>query len=635
MSRLYDIYQRLRAIDDVSVDQAMAAALPTADPLAIKLIALNLLERRRPEGAAALVLHYDRLPPDIQATVVRHASELYRPLREVTSRKGAHGPANAIRIIVASKAVRLAYLVTEQLHDSSSGLRSQAAEALLELARWARTTSRRAPGGDGPRYDSQSVQYLQAAIEQAVVSYPTHKQSDVLLALMTLLPRAMPASMHRMADSRDPCVEGMRQLLGCVDQRDVRRAMLVVIQVPTLAQAVMSALSAIWFNGQLADVLSNSHLLLSRSVVEPLQRLAGPQWLWPTDEDLARWLPHQTRGLARWAVALGLSSPQRVENLAALCQLADPLSRLAALRELIHESSQSSTEGVNDAICRFCDDPEASLARIALRHLLRCQWEGLPRLLPSLINSGHPDVGRLAREHLAPIGFDRLWLGWPRMSPAQRLAVGRALMKIDPAFHQHVGHKLADPKCPIKLRAMSIIHCLNQGHLFETALLVLADDPDKKIASAAMRALGTAHTQNAVETLESALDHSDSRVRANAVEALQQLRSTRHVRKLVEMAHHEHHRPRANAIQALMQMSTGDAVPALLDMLHDSRPAQRTGALWVVESMGLVEVARQIAEMSITDVDGKVKARAARVIRGLMDLMNQGPALGHRLPKPA
>jgi len=630
MSRLYDIYQRLRSIQDPSVDRAMAAALPTADPLAVKLITLNLLERQHPEGTATLVLYYDRLLPDIQARVIRLAPQWYRSLREAAGRKSDHGPANAIRIIVEAKIAKLAYLITEQLHHRPDKLRKQAAQGLCELARWAgaATGCQDDPATQSPtRCDVTSTAYIQAAVEEAVRLYHTHHQPAALMAYAAMVSHSMPKILLQLQDPSNPAVEALREMLPKVGHRDIRRAALVLVQVPTLTHAALAGLKVTGAGEGLVDVLSGSHLLLNQRISDPLRGLTQPLHLWPATGDVVQWPAQTTRGLARWAQALPMTPRERVESLANLGGMPDALSRLNVLRQLIAISQSGQAPSANDAIARFCNDPQEKLAKIALRYMICSRRDGLTDLLTRAVNSKHAGVAQLARARLAPLGFARLWDHWPSMDATQKLSTGRALIKIDALFHSHLSSKLVGGQGWARLRALSIIHGLNQGLLFEPPLLTMVGDQDPKIASAAVRALGSARSEVAVKALEKALGHENSRVRANAVEALDHLQSTRHVRRLVEMAHEEQQgRPRANAIRALLRMRAGDALSALVKMLHDPRPAQRISALWVIQAMGLIEVAHQVAEMSITDSDLNVKSRAGHVVHGLMDVMNHGPA---------
>jgi hypothetical protein len=280
------------------------------------------------------------------------------------------------------------------------------------------------------------------------------------------------------------------------------------------------------------------------------------------------------------------------------------------------------------AISAYCHDSEIAIVRISLRHLIRARWVGLPRLLIRLVNSGNREMRELASHYLAGVGFDKLWQGWPFMPADKRLAVGRALIKIDPLFHAHLTKKLLSSVRNDRLRAMAIIHGLNQGFLFEPGLIAMTKDQDKLIVSAAVRALGSVESREALRTLETTLGHFDSRVRANTIESLHQLRATGHVPRLIAMADQEENRPRANAIHTLLELKTGRPLDSLGQMLHDDRPAQRSSALWVVEKQGLVELAHPVAEISIADPDGAIRKRAGSIIHHMIESMVEpSPAL--------
>ena len=285
----------------------------------------------------------------------------------------------------------------------------------------------------------------------------------------------------------------------------------------------------------------------------------------------------------------------QAEMLGRLSHDPDRATRLAALNRLIALDVRPQWSRCADGvISTFCSDENAAVARIALRHLVRRRWPGLARLLVTLVHSPHEEIRHLAGANLAPLGFTKFWEAWPKLSYAQQLAGGNALIKLDPNFHRLLGERLGRPERNSRLRAMAIIYGLNQATFFETPLLALARESDEVIASAAVRALGSASSPAVVEALELALRHSDSRVRANSVESLQQIRSTRHVNRLMEMARTDDSRPRANAIHALMEMRAGEALASLTNMLADTRPAQRISvALWLVDHLGLVDVARR------------------------------------------
>lgn len=627
MSALRTIYQRMRATPDPSVDQAMAAALPTADPSAIRLMGLILLARQQVEGVTALIRQYDRLDPDIQAEIVRGADRWHRALRQAAAARTTTPPSNAIRIIVAAGAAQMAYLITQQLFHRPPMLRAQAAAGLLELA--CRQPQSASGGG-------VAAQLTQTAIEDAVKRYRAHQQPAVLLALAAMSPRPIPAILKQFDDPEDVAGHMLGRMLAYKKDPILRRSMMVMIQAPALTQPVLQGMARAASDGGMVDVLRHAHLLISPKVSGPLRAVSHPAQWWPGQKDLARWPTAMTLRLVWWAGALPWSPRRRVDKLAQIIDRSDELARLAAIRQLITIANLHGDQTrANEIIAHLCADPNESLARIALRHLIGIAWQELPCLLGRLVNSPHRSIAQLAREHVAPIGFERLWDGWAQWPVDRRLALGRALLKIAPTFHPVLAARLTGGSRADQMRALSIIQTLGQGDRFERTLVALAHHTDNKIASAAIRALGWATSPAATQVLERSMAHPDSRVRANAIEVLGPTQAQRHLSRLYRLANADAGRCRANAIRALLTIDTGQALSCLDRMLIDPDPTQRSSALWLVENQNVTELAGRVAEMSITDLDRTVRHRADHLIHGLVGLMaSNEPNDAQRAPQP-
>lgn len=649
MAKIHQIYKQLQRTADVTVDRAMIAALPTADRLPRRLMALLLLHRGHPDGLLGLVLHYHLFAPDIQHTIANRAGEMFRPLRQASSMRRTHGPLNAIQIIHRSLSARLAYLATDQLRAGSSEAQCAAGACLLHLARHAASDPR---PGVLPQIEPVGIGYLQSAINDAINAYPRHEQRSVLLAGGWLLLRGDPGLRQMLADGRHPAAAAMAELVDEGDQPAIIRALVPMLVLPTQATAARTGLRRAAKRENLGPMLAQYHLLALPGLEPQLRRLDQPEALVLNDAQARALSPHEARGLPVWIDALPLEHHEKRSHLSHLRRLPDPQTRLMALRRLLaisrrlvrqeHEGHtqaaeqggdqrEHEAEAVLDAIALFCDDPDPQFARIALHHLIQRRYKGLPRLLMRLVNSPHESLRRYATQRMAPIGFQRLWEAWPKLDEPRRLAAGRALAKIDPNFQQTLSQKLEQGDHAAKLRALNMISVLQQGVAFEPTLRQFAEGEDEKLASAAVKALGSADSDAALASLERAMSHADTRVRANAVEALSQVRTTRdldrHVKHLVRMARDEQeaNRPRANAVGALLQMKAGDALPALTRMLEDDRPECRTSALWLVEHMGVLEAARTVAELSMADPDPEVRRRAERVARDMLELMSATP----------
>lgn len=621
MKPIQHIYQQLRYQHDPSVDGALAAALSTADEASLRFLALTILERKKPQGTVGLIHQFHILPQDIQNQVIAISGDLYRPLREAATSKSIQGPTNAIHIIAQSKRPRLAYLVAERLIHGPAVLRAAASACLLKLSQDAATDS---PHDLPPNMDSETAAFLIKSIDDAIGAFGTHFQPDILQAMAILSPRLLPGAMRNLADWHHPVVEPVRKYLERPQDNAARRLLLILGRLPTLMNASLMGIQYAVQASKLGEVLESSHMLLIASMQRNILRLSDPDRFWPQPQQILKMPPHQSRALARWAMALPLEPAEQVVRLSMLNRSPDPGTRLAALRQLLvlGRDPQAEIQGVHAAICGYTNDTDAAIARIALRHLICCKWKDLAQLLLRLVNNGQPQVQKLASQYLSSVGFDRLWNAWPRLQTKQQLAAGRAMIKIDPQFHKHVGDKLCFVDRPTRLRALAIIHVLNQGPTFEQALIALARDKDEVVASAAVRALGTTPTPVAIEALESSLEHKDSRVRANAVEALQETSSKDHIEQIIEMAQNDEPRPRANAINALLEIRSAEAMSSLAGMLAHKDQEFRTSALWLVNHMGLIAVARQVAEMSIEDPSEGVRSQAQKVVQNLIEQMS-------------
>ncbi len=624
MALAHAILNHVKSLPDPAVDQALADTLATADAPSLAPLLRVVLQRKQPAGLVGAVASYHRLSPALQSEVITSVDDLYGALRQITKRRAAQPRANAVEIIRRAKAARLAYLLAEELRHAPAGLCRAAGDALLELAQWASSD----PDPDAESYfDTESAAYLQTAVEDALGYYAHHQCESVLLALAAFVPRPLLRRRGLLDDPSHPAVKDYAVALTGAGEPLLRRAMLFYLALPTLTEAALDGLRMMVQRRQLREALTHGHLLSVPGIARQLSKAPTPSLLMPAEEEWRKFDHFQLRAMPAWIMGLHLDAPSKADELARLRQAPDAPTRLGALRRLIELSRLHRNPEAERHIADFTRDADANVARLALRHLIRQDWPELPSLLLALVNSPHSSVRLLAGAHVSPLGFERLWQAWPRLSYANQLAAGRALIKIDPRFHVHLGDKLARADDDCRLRALEIIRTLNQAEVFERPLLSLAADADARVASAAVRALGALTTHASVHTLERSLNHPDSRVRANAVEALEQVRSVNHVNQLTDMAQRDENRPRANAIGALMELRFNDALSALSNMLGDDRPRHRISGLWLVEHMGLNEMARQVTELAVRDPDHQVRQRAGLVMQRLIESLNTSAEL--------
>ncbi len=623
MVKLQQIHSFLRAKPDPCIDLAFAQALPTADPESLGPMAQVLLDRRQTQGCLALIEQYHRLPEQTRQAVLLEAPELTRALRQAMSNHKGTGPANALHIIHQSASVRLAYLIPDLLRHGQDELKDEAANCLLEMAeRTQDTGSESAPAG----HMAVETAFVTSAVRDALRYFAQHQRKEVLLAMFNLPLPAISELLRSLAEMGDDWTRPTGVMLTRSDTPAVRRALLAALAFESLQPFALDGIGLAVETGPLTEALSRWHLLKLNPIRNAIAKIKHTERFVPGMSAFVKLdRPGDTLGLVAWLDALPIEPHNMTRRLGQLSKAPDPATRLLALRRLIAIADQvDDATQANHAIAGYCSDSEPGIVRVAVTHLIRRGYSDITRVLAQLINSPDVRVQQIATKRLTPVAFSKLWESWPRLDSEHRLAAGRALIKIDPTFHAALHDKLCLPDPLAKTRALSIITELNQGLLLQDLILRLSRDDDPRVVASAIKALGAADPQRVLPTIEAALEHEDERIRANAVEALAQLDTGKHAERLVSLTEEqEPNRARANAIQALMQMNAGQALQALSHMLSDPRAEHRASALWLVEAMGIAEVARDVAEMSITESDPTIRERAGRVVQNLIELMSQ------------
>ncbi len=596
------VYNILGGIDRPMVDRAMADALPTADAEAAGRMVEMLLERGRPVGLTGLVQGFGDLPEAAQEAVVAAAGRLESTLRKACRSKQVAVRLNAIEIVRRSANGRYACLLVSQLHSEQPTVVRAAAAALRSLAE--------AVMADGAPADRAAAV---AATADACTFFHRYRRRDVLLAAATLAPTRDPALLSILGNRHVPSHGAMVELIRQADDPPICRAMLALATERGLVAAVSEGLDRTHTRANTIELLRQGSLVRLASVRRAIRRIRQPRRLLPTYRRLAELAPDELRFMPWWIDMLNVPGQAKAEALGHVAALGDGPTRLLALRKL----RRIDHDAAKRLIGAICFDAEPRIARRALDDLVACRWDGLMELTVRLVGSNHAEVRAMAERQLAPVGFERLWRSWQRMTSDQRRVVGRALIKIDGRFHHRLAGRMHDATADLRLRALAIARTLGQETYFEQALLGLARDADARVASSAVKALAAiGESDAAAEALEQALDHADDRVRANAIEALEQLRRVGQVRqRLLAIASGRGNRSRANAIKAIMSATGEPAVEALSDMLTDTDARHRTSALWVTEQLRVLRLVDRVADVARTDPRHEVRRRALRVLR--------------------
>lgn len=607
----------------------MVDALASADVASVGEMVSLLLDRGSREGLAGVVRHFGNLPEAQREAVLARAGDLEDVLRQVGRSGDAAGRGSMIQLVEHARIARYAHLLVSQLHAEDAQVIRAAGKALLALAV---DVMNPAPGqatADGlPR--AKRAQLLVTAVADACTFFHRHRRRDVLLAAAALVPTRDPRLLSTLGNRHVPSFGAMVELIRQADHPLICRAMLVLAGEKSLTAAVAEGLSKPLTTGNALEVLVHVQLIHEAPIRAVVAGLERAEKLVPSYGRLQGLAPEQLRHMPRWFATLQLPPDVKSKALGDAAALGDTATRLRSLRALMEIEDQAAYQLIGS----MCFDSDQRIARRALQHLVGRKWTGLLGLMTRLVGSNHEPVQRLAEQQLAPIGFDRLWIQWPRLARPNRLAAGRALIKIDSLFHHRLAERLYDASPEARLRALAMVRDLHHESYFEQALLELAADADARVASSAVKALaGIAHSHSAVAALEQALKHEDDRVRANAIEALEQVERLSEVRDmLAEIATGRGNRSRATAIKAMLDLPMSQATDALAEMLLDRDQRHRISALWVVERTGLAKLVHRVADLAKGDLEPGVRKRALKVIRQLA-AAQEGEPPRHRGPE--
>jgi hypothetical protein len=215
------VFALLARTRNLAADDALVTALPRMEP-ALRATALTvLLERDRDPALAGVVAHYGTVDADLDTMLRGHAERLSAGVRLCMASEQFEVRRSAVELIRASESGKLAYLLSEALKQPCRKTAQFAAETLAMLTDEAianprESASSRTALARGP------MDYLVAALQNALASWPMHFRPEVVLAAARLA-RALERIILTQAE--DPRVNVARAFNNAISgSRDPRLA---------------------------------------------------------------------------------------------------------------------------------------------------------------------------------------------------------------------------------------------------------------------------------------------------------------------------------------------------------------------------------------------------------------------------
>src|SRR5690349_3686423 len=145
------LLQALVASQNEAADDLLLQALAVGNETEKGLALDALFKRQTTHGLSGVIGSYPTLSDPLKLTILKHVKLLHHALRECGRGDDVDRRKAALKLIALGRQGKLAYVLSENLHDQNEELAKAAVDAMVGLARWIATeTKRLQAGGEGP-----------------------------------------------------------------------------------------------------------------------------------------------------------------------------------------------------------------------------------------------------------------------------------------------------------------------------------------------------------------------------------------------------------------------------------------------------------------------------------------------------
>jgi HEAT repeat protein len=641
---IQQLIQALVASDNEAADEVLLEALRLGNVTEQGQALDALIKRETTRGLGGVIGLYDDLPDTLKLRILNKIRSFHHALREAGRSDDVGRRLAALKLIALGRQGKLAYVLSENLHDLDESLSKAACEAVVALSRWIATESRNLAKVHDPERASifKAVTENRDEIEQAVaramdVHRGRHGQELLRAALLLCdWPGSKTLAILHTAKhgGQSPMVRRLQQppasehveafLLGA--SHGQLRSHFGIVFAHIDEAPVLDAL------------LRKTHWLKDHQLQLCMHQVTRGAWLGDVElaHDIERRDATEAARVGEWVACSGVHDVVQDERLAKLREhaLGPDASHFEARLRLLRTAIRRPRGATVQLFKSFLSDPDERLVRMAAREIVRRRPSDFENVLLQLMTGATESVRRVVSRAIGQVGFDNYWNRFDRLEKSTRKSAGTAMLKMLPDGVQRLGRRLAAGPPDQRLKAMQIAHELGLGELLRQPLMQACGDANAKLRSKAIAVLGALDSVPPEVVIERVLNDVDPRVRANAIEVLESRQGAQFLPMLAERARApgSNNRERANAIKALHHMKVKTAHVALASMLNDPRPEHRVSALWAMRSIGLWQLLNDVGRLAKEDSNLRVRRYALGVLRGVAEMMRAAKAMRATAP---
>lgn len=636
------------AADDLLL-QALAVGVESEQAVILEA----LFKRETAHGLSGVIGFYESLPENLQLVVLDNIKLLHHALRECGRSDDPDRRKAALKLIALGRQGKLAYILSENLHDPNEDFSKAAVDALVALARWVATEAKRLQQGAAFR--------VQGPVDAAAIaSSSPNPEPRALNAALNLAENDYQDLIEQRPEIEQAVARAMDVHRGKHGQELLRAALLLCdwpgsktmsilhtakhggqspmvrrLQQPPSSEHVDAFLLGA-SHGQLRShfgvvfshieeapvldaLLRKTHWVKDHQLQLCIHQVSRGKW-WSDAEllhDITRRDPIDAAKVAEWIAVSGIHDVMQDERLDRIrAYVGDNFdAKLRLLRIALRRPRRGSSVQL---LKSFLSDPDERIVRMAARDIVRRKPQDFENMLLQLMTTAPESVRRVVSRSIGQSGFDQFWNRFDVLHRDTRKQAGRAMLKVLPDAIPRLSRRLLTGPLPERLKAMQIVQELDLCDTLRPALMQLCGDSNPKLRSKAVSILGE-DPASAPTILDRVLQDTDPRVRANAIEVLEHKQKVEYLPLLAQRARASNSRERANAIKAMHRMKVKAATASLDLMLRDERPEHRISAMWTLKQIGWWRLLAEVGRLAKQDTNLRVRRYALSVLKAIAE----------------
>jgi HEAT repeat protein len=620
--------------ENEAADDLLLEALRLGNPQEQAVALDALIERETTTGLSGVIALYEQLADALKLQVLQNIKSFHQALRECGRSDDHERRFAAMKLIALGRQGKLAYVLSENLHESDEKLAQAACEAMVALARWVATETRALqrganselepdtrnpePGTRNSTYEELVEQRpeIEAAVARAMDVHRGKHGQELLRAALLLCDWPGSKTLAILHTAKHGGQSPMVRRLQQPPASEHVEAFLLGASHGGLRSHFGVVFSHIDEAPVLDALLRRTHWLRDHQLQLCMHQVTRGMW-WTEHEmvrDIERRAPEDAAAVAPWLAVSGMHDVMQDGHFERIRAHAKDsfTARLRLLRIAMARRRGASVQLIRSMLT----DPDERIVRIAAREIVRRKPTDYENILLQLMTAAQPTVRKVISRSIGHIGFDHFWNRFDRMDNATRKQAGRAMLKLLPDGVQRLSRRLASGPMEQRIKALQIVQELHLAAPLRAVIEPLTTHPNSRVRSKAVTALGDIADIGPDVLLDKVLNDQDPRVRANAIEVLESKGRYEYIPLLAQRARSSHHRERANAIKAMSSMKVSAASAALIGMLRDSRSEHRISALWALRQIGWWQLLNEVGRLAKEDPNLRVRRYALTVLRG-------------------